>query len=82
MVTVRFFAMLKGLAGVEMKQYEVSSTVTVGALKDMIKMDFPRLAPLIDSRSVFVSVNQEFALKDTLVKDGDEVGFMPPFSGG
>lgn len=82
MVTVRFFAMLKGLAKAETKEYELSGPVTVGALREMIKKDFPALAGLIDSRSLFVSVNQEFATKDTLVKDGDEVGFLPPFSGG
>jgi len=82
MVTVRFFAMLKGLAKTEVKEYNVSSPVTVGELKNLIKRDFPALAGLIDSRSLLVSVNQEFARNDTPVKDGDEVGFLPPFSGG
>jgi len=29
-----------------------------------------------------VSVNQEFASDKTTVSDGDEVAFLPPFSGG
>jgi len=82
MVTVRFFAMLKTLAKSEGKLYEISSPVTVGELKELIKKDFPSLAGLIDSRSLLVSVNQEFASRTAVVKDGDEVGFLPPFSGG
>ena len=82
MVTVKFFAMLKTLAKSEGKQYELASPITVGELKELIKKDFPALAGLIDSRSLLVSVNQEFATRTTVVKDGDEVGFLPPFSGG
>lgn len=82
MVTVRFFAMLKGLAKAEQKEYRIDSPVTVAELKEMIKRDFPALSGLIDSRSLLVSVNQEFATRETVVRDGDEVGFLPPFSGG
>jgi len=82
MITVRFFAMLKGLAKTETKEYTVSGPITVAELKAMLKKDFPSLAQVLDGRSVLISVNQEFASKDMLVKDGDEVGLLPPFSGG
>ena len=82
MVTVRFFAMLKGLAGTDERQYKVDGQVTIGDLKAMIKRDFPGLAALLESRSVLISINQEFAQKNAIVKDGDEVAFLPPFSGG
>lgn len=82
MISVKFFAMLKGLAGTEETSYKLDKPVTIARLKEMIKSDFPGLAAVMDGRSVFISVNQEFATKDTLVKDGDEVAFLPPFSGG
>lgn len=82
MITVKFFAMLKGLAGVEEKAYPAETPITVGELKELLKRDFPALRPVIDSRSVLVSVNQELAVPRTLIKDGDEVGLLPPFSGG
>lgn len=82
MITIRFFAMLKGLAGVEEKAYPVQTPITIGELKELLKRDFPALRPVIDSRSVLISVNQEFAGRQTLIKDGDEVGLLPPFSGG
>lgn len=82
MIKVRFFAMLKGLAKTETKEYDTAGPITVGELKELIKKDFPALAGLIESRSILVSVNLEFATRDTVVKDGDEVGLLPPFSGG
>ncbi len=82
MVTVRFFAMLKGLAKTEIKEYDIKAPVKLDELKSLVKRDFPALEGLLESRSVLVSINQEFAGKDAVVKDGDEVGFLPPFSGG
>lgn len=82
MITVRFFAMLKTLAKTETKEYKIEDSVTVAELKKMLKADFPVLAPLIASRSILVSVNQEFATPETIVRNGDEVGLLPPFSGG
>ncbi len=82
MVTVRFFAMLKGLAGTDERLYKIDGQVAIEELKAMVKRDFPGLAGLLDSRSVLISINQEFAQRGALVKDGDEVGFLPPFSGG
>lgn len=82
MITVRFFAMLRGLAKTETKEYAVEGSLTVAELKKMLQADFPAIAPLIAGRSILVSVNQEFATPETVVADGDEVGLLPPFSGG
>jgi len=74
--------MLKNIAKSEGREYEIREPITVSGLKELVKKDFPALAGLIDSRSLLVSVNQEFAKGTDAVKDGDEVGFLPPFSGG
>ncbi|MBI5238620.1 MAG: MoaD/ThiS family protein [Deltaproteobacteria bacterium] len=82
MVTVRFFAMLKGIAKTETKEYKIDGPITVQEFKKVLKDDFPNLAPLLEGRSILISINEEFADKDTLIRDGDEVGLLPPFSGG
>ena len=82
MITVKFFAMLKKLAGVELREYELSGPVTLAEFRETLKKDFPALKEVLDGRSVLVSVNQEFARGDTVLRDGDEVGLLPPFSGG
>lgn len=46
-------------------------------------MENSRLQPVMERRSLLkVAVNQTFAGFETEVKDGDEVAFLPPFSGG
>ena len=37
---------------------------------------------MIDDGKVLISVNQEMAGPQTRIQDGDEIGLMPPFSGG
>ncbi len=82
MIKVRFFAMLRERAGVETKQYAPNGPVTLKELKEMVKRDFPALSDILDDRSLLVSVNEELARDDAVIKEGDEVAFMPPFSGG
>ena len=36
----------------------------------------------LDIEHQSISVNQEMADADTVIHDGDEVAFLPPFSGG
>lgn len=82
MVRIRFFAMLKRLAGTDSMDYDIKAPVTVGGLKERLGAEKPGLSEILATRSLLVSVNQEFATDDTVVKDGDEVAFLPPFSGG
>jgi molybdopterin converting factor subunit 1 len=81
-VKLKFFAMLKGLIGREEAELEIPGEISMAELKTIIKREYPVLADLIDKRSVLVSVNQEFAGNEMTIKDGDEVAFLPPFSGG
>jgi molybdopterin converting factor subunit 1 len=82
MITIRFFAMLKTVAGTDVKELSAGGRVTVGELKKRLSAELPAIAEAMASRSILVSVNQEFAHDDAVVKDGDEVAFLPPFSGG
>ncbi|MFQ5586030.1 MAG: MoaD/ThiS family protein [Thermodesulfobacteriota bacterium] len=82
MVRLKFFAMLKGLVGREDVEMDIPGALTVGELKAKLVEEYPSLKDVLDSRSVLVSVNQEFGGNERKVTDGDEVAFLPPFSGG
>ncbi|MBI5286802.1 MAG: molybdopterin converting factor subunit 1 [Deltaproteobacteria bacterium] len=82
MITVRFFAMLKGKVGKEEVKLPLPGPITFGELRDLLKKEFPAIAEHIEKRSIMVSVNQELATSDTIIKDGDEIALLPPFSGG
>jgi molybdopterin converting factor subunit 1 len=81
MIKVKLFAMLKDKAGTAEVTLE-ERPATVKELLAVIAGRFPALADSLSCERILVSVNQEFATPDTMVRDGDEVGLMPPFSGG
>lgn len=82
MITIRFFAMLKGKVGEEETKLPIPGPLTLEELMGLIKREFPMIAEYVEKRSIMVSVNQEFATSSTIIRDGDEVALLPPFSGG
>ena len=82
MITVKFFASLKAIAEKEEEQIEVQSSISMDQLSDIISKTSPRIGDIIRDNKIMISVNQEMADADTVMHDGDEVAFLPPFSGG
>jgi molybdopterin converting factor subunit 1 len=82
MITVKFFASLKAIAEKEEEQIEVQSSISMDQLSDIISKTSPKMGHIIRDNKIMISVNQEMADADTVIHDGDEVAFLPPFSGG
>ena len=82
MITVKFFASLKAIAEKEEEQIEVQSPISMDQLSDIISKTSPKMGDIIRDNKIMISVNQEMADADTVIHDGDEVAFLPPFSGG
>ncbi|HAR46721.1 MAG: hypothetical protein A2X56_08690 [Nitrospirae bacterium GWC2_57_13] len=81
MITIKLFALLRDREGAG----TLAVTTQAGRVDELlaqIAREYPSLAELITHGSLLVSVNQEFATKESAVRDGDEVALMPPFSGG
>ena len=82
MITIKLFASLKDKAGTAEVVLSNAPKTMKEALIDL-SLRFPAIAEsLTGRRKVLLSVNQEFADENTPLRDGDEVGLMPPFSGG
>jgi len=82
MITVKYFASLKAIAEKEEEQIEIQSSISMDQLSDIISKTSPKMADIIRDNKIMISVNQEMADADTVIHDGDEVAFLPPFSGG
>jgi molybdopterin synthase catalytic subunit len=82
MVRVKFFAILKNLAGKEEAQFDAGQGIPLKKLTELIDKDYPKVGEMIRNKKVLVSVNQEIGTEETMVKNGDEVGILPPFAGG
>ena len=81
-VTVKLFAGLKDKAGTGNMDMELPGGATVGELAGLLSERYPALKEVLEGRKVFISLNQEMAKREDILKEGDEVGLLPPFSGG
>ena len=80
LVTIRLFARLRELAGATELRRSVADNATPRAAWDALVGEFPALAPY--GGSISCAVNEEYAAWTAPLKDGDEVAFLPPVSGG
>ena len=79
-VTVRLFARLRDVAGVERLPLELAPGATVAAAVEATLAARPMLTPL---RAVLkAAVNATHAGPEQPLAEGDEVALFPPFSGG
>ena len=82
MIDIIYFASLKAIAGKDQESMDLGPETTVRQLAEIISKTSPQLGEMIREKKVMISVNQDMADSDTIIHDGDEVAFLPPFSGG
>lgn len=82
MVKVRLFAKLKDRAGRSDIDLELSGPVPLKNVLGRLRDDIPQVMEWVEEKKVLMAVNQEMATAETVIHDGDEIGLMPPFSGG
>ncbi|MBV9613193.1 MAG: molybdenum cofactor biosynthesis protein MoaE [Acidobacteriaceae bacterium] len=79
-VRVLFFGVLKDIVGASEESLEIAANSTVGSLFERYAERFETLR---DKRpSILFARNREFTAADALLRDEDEIAFLPPVSGG
>ena len=79
-IRVLFFGVLKDLVGRSSETLELADGSKAGAVLRHYSEKVPRMAAMLPS--VALSVNQEYARTDAVLRAGDEVALLPPVSGG
>ena len=84
MVTVLYFARLREALGKANEQIALpESVIDLASLREaLVSRGGAWAHELAQTRPVRAAVNQEMASADTPVKDGDEIAFFPPVTGG
>lgn len=77
MITVHYFAGLKEMTGVAEEQVDLSGN-TVEELWQWAAEKYPG----IDAGAARIAVNEEYALPEDILENGDVAAFIPPVSGG
>jgi len=79
-VEVLFFGITHDLTGFDREQMDMGEGESLDSLWRRYESRFPRLRDI--AGSLVVVVNQEIADRSRVLRDGDEVAFLPPVSGG
>jgi molybdopterin synthase catalytic subunit len=79
-IKVLFFGVTHDLTGLQEELTEIPEGASLDGLWGRYAARFPRLNDL--SGVLLLAVNQEIADRTRALKDGDEVAFLPPVSGG
>ena len=75
-IQIRYFASLKERVGVSEQTLAFIENESVRALWHRAQSSLTLPVQILSA------INQEYVSLDTLVKDGDEVAFFPPVTGG
>ena len=77
-VQVKFFAIFREAVGMKTDSPSIDENTSVETLWKQYASRSPKLKAM---RAAY-AVNQKLVTADYILKDGDEVGFLPPVSGG
>lgn len=79
-IRVLFFGVLKDIAGKGSDSVDLPQPATLKDLLSRLQQQIPRLSAHLPS--IAMSINQEYARPDSILRQGDEVALLPPVSGG
>ena len=79
-VTVKLFAKLREIAGSGEIRLALADDAVVGDAWQMLQARHTGMAPY--AASISCAVNADYSRMTARLKDGDEVAFLPPVSGG
>lgn len=79
-ISIRYFAALREAAGKERETLELPEGASVAAARDALAERHAVVAPLLP-RCV-AAVNRAYVPAETVLREGDELVFIPPLGGG
>ena len=74
-ISIKYFASLAEKMGKNEEQIQLQGISFVSDIIKTVTLPY-------DEKRVLIAVNQEYAKLSTAVKEGDEVAFFPPVTGG
>ncbi len=82
MINVLFFARLREQLSTDRLQIEASESLTAEHIRQQLASKDELWAKIMTADSLLVAVNQEVTDWSQQIKDGDEIAFFPPVTGG
>ncbi len=78
LIIIRYFGMLVEQTFKQQETLEVSENSTIKSLEETLLSKYP----LLKNSSYNIAQNQKIVPKESVLSNGDELAFLPPFAGG
>lgn len=81
-MTVRllFFAVLRDIAGTDQRELALAEGTTAQDVWQLLRREYAKLSDY--THAPMIAVNESYAEPGTVLRDGDELAFIPPVAGG
>jgi molybdopterin synthase catalytic subunit len=79
-VKVLFFGMLRDIVGCAEEHIDLEEGARLDSVFERYAHQFPKLGQL--ASSIVLACNHQFSDRSAIVREGDEIAFLPPVSGG
>jgi molybdopterin converting factor subunit 1 len=79
-IRLLFFAVLRDIAGTGERDLDVADGTRPADVWATLRADYPQLASY--TNPPLAAINEEYAAHDSLLREGDELAFIPPVAGG
>lgn len=79
-VRLLFFAVLRDIAGSDERELSLDEGATAGDVWQTLRATYAKLADY--THPPMVAINETYATPDAVLRDGDELAFIPPVAGG
>lgn len=79
-VRLLFFAVLRDIAGTGERELALTAGTTAQQVWQSLRAQYAQLAGY--NQPPMIAINESYAAPDTVLRDGDELAFIPPVAGG
>jgi molybdopterin converting factor subunit 1 len=79
-VRLLFFAVLRDIAGTDERELALSEGTTANDVWESLRGSHAQLAGY--TQPPMIAINESYAAPDSVLRDGDELAFIPPVAGG
>ena len=79
-VRLLFFAVLRDIAGADERELSLAEGTTAADVWQSLRGTYAKLADY--TAPPMIAINETYAAPDAVLRDGDELAFIPPVAGG
>lgn len=79
-VRLLFFAVLRDIAGTDSRELALAEGTTARDVWQSLRDQYAKLTDY--TQPPMIAINETYATPETILRDGDELAFIPPVAGG